>query len=269
MMITSNKNPEIKFLKSLELKKYRERERVFVIEGVRIIEDALNDGAEFVKVFHAPMLLGNTRGMELLHILRSTGVEETLLEDRLFTEVSGTEAPQGLLAVLKQPDYALHDLFAQKSLYPHIILLNSLQDPGNLGTILRTAACAGWAGAVLTKGTVDLYNSKSLRATMGALHKLPICRIEETVELFALARTQGYRIVCADVSGAKWHFQTDFTRPVLLVVGNEGNGIEEDILQSADELVKIPMAPGAESLNVAIATGVLIFEGVRQNLIAG
>lgn len=269
MMISSSKNPEVKYLRSLELKKYREQEKVFVLEGIRIIEDALKDGADFVQVFHAPMLEANPRGMELLHTLKSRGVSEILLADRLFTEVAGTETPQGLLAILRQPEYAVTDLFAQKSLYPHIIMLNSIQDPGNLGTILRTAAGAGWAGAVVTKGTVDLYNPKSLRATMGALYKLPICHLEDTPAFINVAREAGYQLVAADISGQKWHFEVDFTSPVLLVVGNEGNGIEREILAAADELIKIPMAPGAESLNVAIAAGVLIFEGVRQNLIAG
>lgn len=269
MMICSSRNPEVKFLRSLELKKYREQEKVFVLEGVRIIEDALQDGADFVQVFHSQMLEANPRGMELLHTLMSRGVSATLLEDRLFTEVAGTEAPQGLLAILRQPEYSVDDLFARKSLYPHIIMLNSIQDPGNLGTILRTAAGAGWAGAVLTKGTVDLYNPKSLRATMGALYKLPICRLEDTPDFIKTAREAGYQLVAADIAGQQWHFEVDFTRPIMLIVGNEGNGIDEEILALVDRLIKIPMAPGAESLNVAIAAGVLIFEGVRQNLIAG
>lgn len=267
-MISSNRNPEIKYINSLEMKKYREREKVFVIEGVRIVEDALVDGAEFVRVYHAPVLADNPRGTDLLHTLRTRGVKEIPVDEKLFSEIAGTETPQGLLAVVRQPEYELTDLFAQKSLYPHIIMLNSIQDPGNLGTILRTAAGAGWAGAILTPGTVDLYNPKSLRATMGAIFKLPICRMAADEDLWAVLRQAGYRMIAADISGEKWHFEVDFRQPTLLVVGNEGNGVEAGILQAVDEKVKIPMAPHAESLNVAIAAGVLIFEGVRQNLVS-
>lgn len=269
-MITSSKNPDVKFLRSLEKKKYREREKVFVIEGIRIIEDALADGAKFIKVFHAPMLELNSRGLELLEDLRSQGVEEIMLSDQLFNQIAGTETPQGLLAILEQPQYRLDDLMERESLYPHLIMINGVQDPGNLGTILRTTAGAGWAGAMITKGTVDLYNPKSLRATMGAVHKLPIYRIEEDLDsLWNRLKERGYQVVATSLEGEVWHFQVDFRQPTVLIVGNEGNGVEPDLLDAADQLVKIPMAPSAESLNVAIATGVLIFEGVRQNLLAG
>ncbi|AZR73670.1 23S rRNA (guanosine(2251)-2'-O)-methyltransferase RlmB [Anoxybacter fermentans] len=266
-MITSIKNSEVKFLRSLKKKKYREREKMFFIEGVRIIEDALADGAEFVRVFYSPMLETNSRGMELLFKLREAGVDEILLDDRLFKEVADTETPQGILAILKQPEFELEDLIAKKRLYPHILMLNGIQDPGNLGTIIRTAAGAGWSGVILTKGTVDLYNPKSLRATMGAIYKMPICKVEDLNFVWKKLRTHGYQIIVAALEGKTWHFEVDFSRPTLLVVGNEGNGVEPEVLKSADQLVKIPMAPDAESLNVAIAAGIIIFEGVRQNLI--
>lgn len=268
MVITSNKNPEIKFVRSLEMKKYREREKVFVIEGIRIIEDALADGAEFVQIYHSPILADNPRGRELLLQLRARDVKEVPVDEKTFLEIAETEAPQGLLAVVRQPEYELNNLLLRKSLYPHIIMLNSIQDPGNLGTILRTAAGAGWAGAILTPGTVDLYNPKSLRATMGAIFKLPICRMAADDTLWTTLRAAGYQVIAADISGEQWHFEVDLRRPTLVVVGNEGNGIEDHILDAVDEKVKIPMAPHAESLNVAIAAGVLIFEGVRQNLVS-
>lgn len=269
-MITSNKNSDIKYLRSLEKKKYREREKVFVAEGIRIIEDALADGAKFIKVFYAPMLELNSRGLELLEDLRSQGVEEVLISNQLFNQVAGTETPQGLLAILEQPQYGLDDLLGQESMYPHLMMINGVQDPGNLGTILRTTAGAGWAGVMITKGTVDLYNPKSLRATMGAVHKLPIYRIEEDLDpLWDQLKERGYQVIATSLEGEVWHFQVDFRQPTVLIVGNEGNGVESELLEAADQLVKIPMAPHAESLNVAIATGVLVFEGVRQNLVAG
>lgn len=267
-MITSNKNPEIKYVRSLEQKKYREREKVFILEGIRIVEDALADHAELIQIFHAPQLANNPRGMELLTQLRMRGIKEVPVDEKIFAEIAETEAPQGLLAVVRQPQYGVQDLFSRESLYPHIIMLNSIQDPGNLGTILRTAAGAGWAGAILTPGTVDLYNPKSLRATMGAIFKFPICRVAADEMLWVSLRDAGYQVMVADLSGDKWHFEVDFRRPTVVVVGNEGNGVEADIVQVADEKVKIPMAPNAESLNVAIAAGVLIFEGVRQNLVS-
>ncbi len=267
--ITSSKNPEIKFLRSLEKKKYRDQERMFVIEGVRIIEDAIGDDAKFVKVFYSPMLEANPRGMKLLEQLEDLGVKIILLDDKLFSQVSGTETSQGILAILKQPEFVLKDILAHKSLYPHIIMLNGVQDPGNLGTILRTAAGAGWSGAVLTSGTADLYNPKSLRATMGAVHKFPILSVEDFESLFEELRSLDYQLVATALEGSKMHFEIDFTTPTVVVVGNEGNGVRPEVLKAMDKLVKIPMDPKAESLNVAIAAGIVIFEGVRQNLIAG
>ncbi|MCK4259230.1 MAG: RNA methyltransferase [Halanaerobiales bacterium] len=264
--IISNKNPEIKFLRSLEKKKYREQEKMFVIEGIRIIEDALKDGAKFVQIFYSPILKDNPRGMRLLAQLDELGIKISLLDERLFSEISDTETPQGIIAILKQPEFTLKDIFAHKSLYPHIIMINGVQDPGNLGTILRAASGAGWSGAILTKGTVDLYNPKSLRATMGAVYKFPILRAENIEFLCGDLHESGYQLIAAALEAERWHFEVDFTRPTVLVVGNEGNGINSEVINVMDQLVKIPMDPKAESLNVAVAAGVIIFEGVRQNL---
>ncbi len=266
-MITSNQNPEIKLVRSLEKRKYREQEKLFVIEGIRIIEDALADRAEFFKVFYSPALQENARGIQLLQRLQQKGIPEILITERLFKEIAGTETPQGILAIVRQPECSLTDLFVQKRLYKHIIMINGVQDPGNLGTILRTAAAAGWAGAILTKGTVDLYNPKSLRATMGAVLKFPIYKADNYNSLWDQLKVAGYQIVATGLQANKWYYDVNFTKPTVLVVGNEGHGVEEEILEKADCLIKIPMAPDAESLNVAIAAGVLIFEGVRQNLL--
>lgn len=268
-MITSIKNPEVKFLRSLKRKKYREREKMFVLEGIRIIEDALADQASFYRVFYSQMLESNSRGIRLLNQLKALGVKAIQLDDKLFNEVADTETPQGIIAILHQPDFELEDILAQKRQYPHLVMLNGVQDPGNMGTILRTTAAGGWSGAILTKGTVDPFNSKSLRATMGAVFKIPFCKVKNLDQVWQLLREKGYQVVAADLNGDKWHFEVDFSTPTVVVVGNEGRGVEEQVLNSADQLVKIPMAPDTESLNVGIAAGIMIYEGIRQNLLAG
>lgn len=268
-MITSSQNPEIKFLSALAKRKYREKNRVYVIEGLRIIEDALLFGGEFVKFFYSSAMRENLRSFELLKMLREAGVPEILVEEKLFNQIARTKTPQGFLAILRQPDFTLEDLLTHKSLYRHIILINEVQDPGNLGTILRTVAAAGWLGALLTTGTVDLYNPKSLQATMGAIHRLPICKLENWADVLTKLRTTGYQIIATDVSAKELYYQVDFKIPSVVVVGNEGHGIDDHLLNQVDRLVKIPLAPDAESLNVGIATGIVVYEGVRQNLLAG
>lgn len=268
-MITSSQNPEIKFLSALTKRKYREKHRVFVIEGIRIIEDAFSSGGEFVQVFYSSALSKNPRGVQLLKRLERAGVSKILVEERLFNQITETKTPQGLLAILRQPDVTFNDLLIRESLYRHIIFIDGVQDPGNLGTILRTVAGAGWSGALLTKGTVDLYNPKCLQATMGAIHKLPICKIDDLANIFLELRLAGYQIIATDVRAEELYYQVDFKVPSVVIVGNEGHGINDHLLSQVDRLVKIPLAVDAESLNVSIATGIVVYEGVRQNLLAG
>ena len=266
-MISSKQNGEIKLLRSLKQRKYRQREKLFVIEGIRIIEEAINDGADILKVYYSPLIGANPRAQRLLKELEKKKIVKFLIEEKLFYELAETEAPQGILAVVKEPDYDLNDLLKFKSLYPHIILINGVQDPGNLGNILRTAAAAGWAGAILSKGTVDLYNPKAIRSTMGAIHKIPILRKIELTDLLYELRQRNFQIIATGLAGELQHFEIDFSQPTVIIVGNEGNGVDPELLYSVDDVVKIPMDPQAESLNVAVAAGIVIFEGVRQNLL--
>lgn len=266
-MISSKQNVDIKLLRSLKKRKYRQREKLFIIEGIRIIEEAFYDGADICKVYYSPIIESNSRAQRLLNELDKQRIVKLLIDEKLFYELAETEAPQGMLAIVKEPTYDLDDLFKAKSLYPHIMLINGVQDPGNLGNILRTAATAGWAGAILTKGTVDLYNPKTVRSTMGAIHKLPILRTLNLVDLFYKLRQHNFQIIATGLAGKLNHFKIDFSRPTVIIVGNEGNGVDLELLQSVDYVVKIPMDPQAESLNVAVAAGIVIFEGVRQNLL--
>ena len=169
------------------------------------------------------------------------------LKDSLLRELCSTEEPQGVVAVVRMNEV---DLNKEGSFY---ILCDKVQDPGNLGTIIRTAHAAGVDGVILTKGTVDIYNEKTIRSTMGSMFYIPII-LEDSD--FTITKS---------LKGNKDFFKEDLSGKIIISVGNEGNGVSEEVYSLSDKKVKIPMPGGAESLNVAIATSIVIYEKVRQN----
>lgn len=257
--IDSKDNSLFKATKKLKDRKNRIKESKYIIEGFRLIHEAFKAKVE----------------VEYLVIL--SGVEEKLQEyigeycdiieriyvvnSTLFNQLTSTENPQGIIAVVRN-----------KSLFNDIqgdfyLLCDKVQDPGNLGTIIRTAHAAGVDGIILTKGTVDIYNDKTIRSTMGSIFYMPIIHEDEKYSFIKKLKQQGFSLVATSLEESKDFFKEDLKGKVILSVGNEGNGISEEVFSLADKKVKIPMPGGAESLNVAIATSIVLFEKVRQNLI--
>ena len=181
------------------------------------------------------------------------------MTDVLFKELISTEQPQGIVAVINMNEKPL-DL--DGSFY---LLCDKLQDPGNLGTIIRTAHAAGVQGIILTKGTVDIYNEKTIRSTMGSIFYVPIHYDDENFTLVKQLRNEGFKTVVTSLDTDKNFFEEDIRGKVLLIVGNEGNGVSNEVYELADIKVKIPMPGNAESLNVAIATSVIMYEKIRQD----
>ncbi|MDA8234414.1 MAG: RNA methyltransferase [Clostridia bacterium] len=258
-MLTSVQNTRVKEIKGLHQKKNRDREKVFLIEGVRFVEEALAAGVTVNTVIHSPKLITTLRGQELLYKAENGGVELLEVADHVLEHLADTENPQGVMAVLPQLE--------QGSIPPEgrlVLLVDGVQDPGNLGTIIRTADAAGVGAVLLGEGTVDLYNPKTLRSTMGSLFHLPVTRVN-ALEVITAMKQQGWRVAVADVQGKVEWFEADFYKPMVIVVGSEARGPREEILSIADDRLRITMPGRAESLNVAIATGVLLFEYIRQN----
>ena len=182
------------------------------------------------------------------------------LKNELFTQLVSTENTQGIIAVVNINN-SIKDIKGD-----FYLLCDKVQDPGNLGTIIRTAHAAGVNAIILTKGTVDIYNDKTIRSTMGSIFYVPII-YDNDLSFLKNLKDEGFSLVATSLEESKNFFEEDLSGKVILSVGNEGNGISEEIFELADKKVKIPMPGGAESLNVGVATSIILFEKVRQSLL--
>jgi TrmH family RNA methyltransferase len=260
-MITSPSNERVKRVRLLQTqRRARLREARFVVEGVRLVEEAVNAGAalEFALYLESPA--EGVRGRALLDTLRARNVLALPVSEAVMRACSDTETPQGILAVAEIPRLPLPEpvTFA--------LVVDQLRDPGNLGTILRTAAAAGVELALLAPGTVDAYNPKVVRSAMGAHFRLPL-RHQGWPEI--TSALSGLDVWLAEAEAEQPYWQVDWRRPAVLVVGGEAEGTSPEAEGFATGRVTIPMPGGAESLNAAAATAVLLFETVRQRSALG
>ncbi|TDX49086.1 TrmH family RNA methyltransferase [Orenia marismortui] len=267
MEISSFTNDRIKYLRSLYRKKYRRQENRFVLEGVRIIEEAIKEKANIHQVFYSNYLLRNQRGEDLVKDLKTLNIEVVKVSDNIIQKVADTESPQGILAIIDKVEYSLSEILDDDNNL--ILIVDQVQDPGNLGTIIRTADAAGIDGVITTKGTVSLYNQKTIRATMGSLFRVPIYRENDLLKLKNKLIAKNINLVVGDINANKYHFEVDYLASTAFLVGNEGNGPRKELIDLADEMIKIPLIGDAESLNVAMASGIIIYEAVRQRIDMG
>lgn len=260
-MLESLQNEQVKYVVSLQKRKAREEAQAFVIEGWRFVEEAISRNAPLKKVYVCP----RRKPLEwesLRSRLQERGIPFEEVDERLLRKMSATEEPQGILAVVRQTSYSWLEIPMAK---PSVLLiLDGIQDPGNLGTILRTALAAGVRYICLTSGTVDLYNPKVLRSTMGAIFSLVLLSGKQPEEILDFCRKRGLRVLMGDTQGSPLYRTSLPEGPLALVVGNEGNGPSPSFRSADVERLTIPMAHEVESLNVAIATGILLYEVVRQ-----
>lgn len=185
-----------------------------------------------------------------------------LVSEQVFRHMSDTKTPQGILGVGVQPVYTLEQVIHGER--PLVIVLEDLQDPGNVGTILRTAEGAGVTGILLSTQSADLFNPKTVRSTMGAIYRMPFYHAEDLPVTVERLKGEGYAVYAADMAGGQVYDEKDYTGKTVLLIGNEGNGLSEDLLASANEAVYIPMEGKVESLNAAMAAGILMYESARQ-----
>ena len=255
-MITSTSNPQIKRLLQLQKKaKVRDEENVFVVEGLRMFAEVPKNRVEKVYISES---LYNRKKLDLN--LQEFPLE--ILSDQVFGHVSDTKTPQGILCVVKREKYDIEELLQVKN--PHFIVLDNLQDPGNMGTIVRTAEAAGVDAVFMSRDCVDIYNPKTIRSTMGSIYRMPFIYIEDILKLLDNFRSKGVKSYAAHLDGEKIYDQEDYASGVAILIGNEGNGLRDEVAEKADILVKIPMQGRVESLNAAIAASVLMFEVFRQ-----
>lgn len=255
-MITSASNQRVKNLVNLIQKaKVRREQNVFITEGVKMFLEADLDRIKEVYI---------SESFFEKEIAREKIVQcnYEVLSDDVFKKVSDTQTPQGILCVMNQFHYNIEDLLQKKN--PLLLILEDIQDPGNLGTMVRTAEGAGVDGIIMTKATVDIYNPKTIRSTMGSIYRMPYLYVENLVELLENFRERGIHSYAAHLEGEQSYDKEDYSRGTAILIGNEGNGLREEVAQNADIYVQIPMCGNVESLNAAIAASVLMFEVSRQ-----
>jgi len=255
-MITSTSNQQVKRLLQLQKKsKARNEETVFVVEGLRMFAEVPKKSVE--RVYISETLYNKKK-----HELNLQDFPYEILSDNVFERVSDTQTPQGILCVVKQPEYELQELLKTKN--PHFVVLDNLQDPGNLGTIVRTAEGAGVDAVFMSKDCVDIYNPKTIRSTMGSIYRVPFIYIEDIPNLLDIFKQNGIQSYAAHLDGQNAYDEENYKTGTAILIGNEGNGLREEVWKNADVLVRIPMCGQVESLNAAIAASVLMFEVFRQ-----
>lgn len=257
IVIESKDNTLFKYTKKLKERKHRVKENKYIIEGFRLVQEA------FKAKCNIEYIIVNEVGKGKLEEYLSQYIDNVKIyemRNELFFQLTSTENTQGIIAV-SNINNSISNISGD-----FYLLCDKVQDPGNLGTIIRTAHAAGVNVIILTKGTVDIYNDKTIRSTMGSIFYMPII-YDNDLSLLKKLKGDGFALVATSLEESKNFFDEDLSGKVILSVGNEGNGISEEIFELADKKVKIPMPGGAESLNVGVATSIILFEKVRQSLL--
>ncbi len=254
--ILSRDNKLVKFALKLKAKKYRDSEEKFIAEGIRFVEEAILEGnAEYI--LYSSKLM-DVNGCE--RILKSCA-KLYEVDNAVIKELCETENPQGVASVVRKPQWNLE---AVKEDF--VVIADGIQDPGNLGTIIRTSDAAGVGAVYIIKGTVDVYNSKTLRSTMGSIFHVPIFFFDSFEEALESLKASGFNVYATSLESSEYIYNYNFKDKSAIVIGNEANGVPEEHILLSTHRVKIPMPGRAESLNAGIAAGVLIYEVIRQRL---
>lgn len=263
-IITSNKNQKIKDLQKLNKdSSFRKNKGVFVVEGIRMFVELPVDRVRQVILSESAW---NRYKTELVNMGFNPEDESlVVVKDYIYESISQTKSPQGLMAVVACMSYTMENLLDATSVAepPVYLVLESLQDPGNMGTIFRTAEAAGVTALIIGGASCDCYNPKVVRSTMGAIFRVPFIYVEDLVQTIQEMKASGVTIYGAHLQGESL-YQGDFTKPVAFLIGNEGNGLSDEVADTADRLIRIPMKGKVESLNAAVSTAVLSYEVLRQ-----
>ncbi|HEY2392772.1 MAG TPA: RNA methyltransferase [Candidatus Angelobacter sp.] len=258
--VTSRQNGLIKDLRKAFSQNEPTSEGYIAIEGVRIIEEAIRSGLRFQAVFFSDV--GSAHSAKLLPQIASH-VEILLLPDEVFSSAVNTESPQGVAALVKLRPTKFEDLLEQIDQAPLLLGVAGIQDPGNLGTVIRSAEAFGARAVLLGEKTVSHFNPKAVRASAGSLFREPLLRVK-MAETIPLLKQKGVRVLATSSHKGKPLHEASFTGAAMIIVGNEGAGVPAEILSQADELVNIPHSPRVESLNAGIAASILLYEAARQ-----
>lgn len=303
-------NKHIKELNSLRDKsKARKEAGLFIVEGLKMFAEAPAENllevyvtSSFAKE-HADIIAAKQREWERTLGKQFAGKQYEVIEESLMSKLSDTKTPQGVLCVLKQPGHTLEDIIESATTANSLfVVLEDIQDPGNLGTIIRTGEGAGVAGVIMSKGCVDIFNPKTIRSTMGSIYRVPFAYVEDIAQAIKTMQKVGIRVYAAHLKGERYYNEVNYCgqengtgKPMCdreaagrttatgtaaagnaatgnaatgtaFLIGNEGNGLKDETAALADEYIKIPMEGSVESLNAAVATSILMYEHHRQNM---
>jgi TrmH family RNA methyltransferase len=260
--IRSRQNKTAKEIILLRDKKYRRRLRCFSVEGFRAVREALHSGMTVEKICFSSDMTDKVYQVLGDHLTSDICLFEAAPE--LFRYLAETESPQGILAVVRIPDWRLEDLYRNGF---RGLILDNVQDPGNAGTIIRSAHALGFDSVVSTHGSVDIYNSKVLRATMGSIFYIPVIDNVDEKDIFSFCKEHNLSLIASDLKDAMPCYDADLSGEFFLIIGNEGKGISDVMRQNATNTVYIPMPGGAESFNAAIAASIIMYESSRQRVV--
>lgn len=272
-MITSLSNGKIKHLITLRDKgRARNKEGLFLAEGLKMFEEA--PVGQLKEIYVSEVLwqelekaTDENRTWKKLNECRKQGIFVEQLSEEVFKKVSDTQTPQGILFVMEQLSYNLGILVkqalerqAEGGRMPLFLLLEDIQDPGNLGTMIRTGEGAGVDGVIMSRGTVDIYNPKTIRSTMGSLYRVPFLYVEDLAAAITILQQNGIRVYAAHLEGKQYFDELSYEGGSAFLIGNEGNGLRRETADMADTYLKIPMEGKLESLNAAVAAALLLYQ---------
>ena len=258
-IITSKDNENIKSIKKLKERKYRDLNNEYIIEGIKILKEAIQEKAVIKKIVICEECLANNIIDEKL-MYEIAKYDCLYVSKKIFEGLTDVSKPQGILAVVEKNNKK--DINYNEDI---IVALDGLQDPGNLGTILRTLDSANLSQVIVSKDTVDAYNPKVVRSTMGAIFRVNIVEAENLKETLKEMKRHKYKVMCTDLTASKNIYEIDYNKKIL-VIGNEANGISKELIDMADEKIIIPMLGKTESLNASVATSIIVYEYVRRKI---
>ena len=258
--ITSKDNELIKHIRKLKDKKYRDESNEYVVEGVKLVEEAVKENAKIKQII---VCEDTTRTYEIpTHIMLEIARYECIsVSNKIFNIITQVTNPQGIMAIIEKNAQDAQIDYSQDI----IVVLDDVQDPGNLGTILRTVDSIGLNQIIVSKGTADAFNSKVVRSTMGAIFRVKIIEVENLPQAIKEMRRHHFKLMVTSLQTENSIYDIQFNKKII-VIGNESNGVSKEIQEMADEKAKIPMLGKTESLNASVAAGVVMYEYVRQKL---
>lgn len=261
-MITSYSNQFVREVIQLNQKaKIRDRQDLFVAEGIKMFAEAPTE--RICRVYIAQRAEAELRSM---HGDKLGGLRVEIVADDVFDKMSDTKTPQGILCLIRQFHYELSEMIAASTNKNHalFIVLEDLQDPGNLGTVFRTGEGAGVDGIIMSSRTADVYNPKVIRSTMGSVYRVPFLYTDDLCAAIRTLQKHNVGVYAAHLDGERLYDEYDYCKGTAFLVGNEGNGLREETAACADGLIRIPMEGSVESLNAAVASSILLYEAYRQ-----